>query len=138
MAQRIRQTGQVSRSSLEGAKSSLFESGDRMRMWTIEDALPLVRSIAVIGKEHGFSVALYGSVLVAGQSSKDLDLFFIAAENRTSAVHAQACLKAVAEQFGIECPRLTPICTSRIELGDGKRIDAQFLEFTQLANHAPP
>ncbi len=103
-----------------------------MGIWTIEDALPVVRSIAVIGREHGFSVALYGSVLVAGESSKDLDLFFITADKKTCAVHAQACLKAVAEKFGIECPRLTPICTSRIELGEGKRIDAQFLEFKQL------
>lgn len=103
-----------------------------MGMWTIEDALPVVRSIAVIGREHGFSVALYGSVLVAGERSKDLDLFFVAAGNRTSAIHAQACLKAIAKEFGIECSRLTTICTSRIELGDGKHIDAQFLEFKQL------
>jgi hypothetical protein len=103
-----------------------------MGKWTIENALPVVRSIAVIGREHGFSVALYGSVLVTGESSKDLDLFFIAAENRTSTVHAQACLKAIAQEFGINCPRLTPICTSRIELGEGKRIDAQFLELNQL------
>lgn len=103
-----------------------------MGIWTIENALPVVRSVAVIGREHRFSVALYGSVLVAGESSKDLDLFFIASENRTCADHAKACLKAIAEKFGINCPRLTPICTSRIELGDGKRIDAQFLEFKQL------
>jgi hypothetical protein len=107
-----------------------------MGMWTIEDALPVVRTVAIIGRDHGFSVALCGSVLVAGESGKDLDLFFIAAENRTCAAHAQACLKAIAERFGIGCPRLTPICTSRIELGDGKRIDAQFLEFTQLAYRA--
>ncbi len=103
-------------------------------MWTIENALPVVRSIAVIGREHGFSVALYGSVLVAGESGKDLDLFFIASENRTCADHAQACLKAIAERFAANCPRLTPICTSRIELGDGKRIDAQFLDAAQLPN----
>ncbi len=102
-------------------------------MWTIENALPVVKSIAVIGREHGFSVALYGSVLVDGQSNKDLDLFLIAArEKMTCAVDAQSCLTAIAAKFGIECPRLTPVCTSRIELGPGKRIDVQFLDFTQL------
>jgi ribulose 1,5-bisphosphate synthetase/thiazole synthase len=32
-------------------------------------------------------VALYGSVLMKGESESDLDLYFIAAEEKTSAVH---------------------------------------------------
>ena len=101
-------------------------------MWTIEGALPVVRDIAAIGRKHGFSVALYGSVLVSGESSKDLDLFFIAAEEMTCAVDARACLTAIAKALGIDCPQLTPMCTARVELGCGKRIDAQFLESAQL------
>lgn len=104
-----------------------------LAIWTIEKALPVVQTIAVIGKEHGFSVALYGSVLVAGESNKDPDLFFIASETRLCADHARACLSAIAEKFGIGCPRLTTMCTSRIELGDGKRIDGQFLSGQSLA-----
>ena len=103
-----------------------------MEMWTMENALPVVRDIANIGKDHGFSVALYGSVLVAGESDNDLDLYFIAEEDRTFAVHARVCLTAIAKEFGINCPQLRDNRTARIELGCGKRIDAQFLEFTQL------
>jgi hypothetical protein len=104
-------------------------------MWTIEDALPVVRAIAIIGRKHGFSVALYGSLLVTGETSGDLDLFFVVGEERTCAVHAQTCLKEIAERFGIDSPRLTSFCTSQIKLGERKCIDAQFLEYTQLANH---
>ena len=46
-------------------------------MWTLDDALPLVRKIAPIAKRNGFSVALYGSVLEEGKSENDLDLFFL-------------------------------------------------------------
>lgn len=101
-------------------------------MWAIPNDLPVVQKIAVIGREHGFSVALYGSVLVDGASSSDLDLYFIATRERMTCVDAQSCLKAIATSLGIQCPALTRMCTSRIELGAGKRIDAQFLDFTQL------
>jgi hypothetical protein len=46
-------------------------------MWTLETAIPLIRKIATIAQRHGFSVALYGSVLDASESNKDLDLFFV-------------------------------------------------------------
>jgi hypothetical protein len=103
-------------------------------MWTIEDALPVVRNLSAIAKEHGFSVALYGDVLAAGRSSEDgdLDLFFIASEDRTNALHAEICLKAIAEKYGIAVPKLSPLCTAHIELGKEKRIDAQFLDYTPL------
>ena len=103
-------------------------------MWTIEDALPVVRSLMSIGKEHGFYVALYGGVLATGKSSEDgdLDLVFMAIEDRTTASHAQACLKAIAEKYGIAPPKLTPLCTAHIDLEKGKRIDAQFLDYVPL------
>jgi len=44
-------------------------------LWTLEGAMPIVRRIAAIAKEQGFTVALYGTVLSEGQSDGDLDLY---------------------------------------------------------------
>jgi hypothetical protein len=103
-------------------------------MWTIKDAMPIVRGLVTIGKKHGFDVALHGSVLATGKSSAvgDLDLFFVASEERTTASHAEACLKAIAEKYEIALPKLTPLCTAHIDIEEGKRIDAQFLDYTPL------
>jgi len=49
-------------------------------MWTLDEALPLIRKISPIARRRGFSVALYGSVLDRGKSEKDLDLFFLEQE----------------------------------------------------------
>ncbi len=101
-------------------------------LWTLEGALPIVRRIAAIAKEQGFTVALYGSVLREGQSNEDLDLYFIVAEERTSAVHAQNCVDAIVKTLAeVKCYRLTPDCT-RIQFRDGKRIDVQFLDYSRL------
>lgn len=44
-------------------------------MWTLEEAVALVRSLEPTAIKHGYHLALGGSVLMAGQSDKDLDLF---------------------------------------------------------------
>lgn len=44
-------------------------------MWTLEEAVELVRSLEPAAIKHGYHLALGGSVLMAGQSDKDLDLF---------------------------------------------------------------
>jgi hypothetical protein len=109
-----------------------MEIRSRKELWTLEGALPVIRRIVAIAKEHGFTVALYGSVLMKGESENDLDLYFIAAEEKTSAVHAQSSVDAVEKTLGeAKCVQLTPNCT-RIQLKDGKRIDTQFLDYTPL------
>jgi hypothetical protein len=62
-------------------------------MWTLESALPLVRTISPIALRHGFSLALYGSVLDRGESEKDLDLFFI--EQDPDICDVQGCLEEI-------------------------------------------
>jgi predicted nucleotidyltransferase len=85
-------------------------------LWTLEGAVPILRRIAAIAEEHGFTVALYGSVLMKGESESDLDLYFIAAEEKTSAVHAQSYVDAIEKTLGeAKCVQLTPNCT-RIQL----------------------
>jgi hypothetical protein len=115
-----------------GSDRLAMEIRSRKELWTLEGALPVIRRIAAIAKEHGFTVALYGSVLMKGESENDLDLYFIAAEEKTSAVHAQSCVHAIEKTLGeSKCLQLTPNCT-RIQLKDGKRIDTQFLDYTSL------
>jgi hypothetical protein len=46
-------------------------------MWTLETALSVIRKVAPIAMNHGFSVTLYGSVPLSGESKNDLDLFFV-------------------------------------------------------------
>jgi len=62
-------------------------------MWTLNAALPLIRRIAPIARTHGFSVALYGSVLERGESEKDLDLFFVKQE--PDICNLQGCLDEI-------------------------------------------
>jgi hypothetical protein len=101
-------------------------------LWTLKGAVPVIRRIAAIAEEHGFTVALYGSVLLKGESESDLDLYFIAAEEKTGAVHAQSCVDAIEKTLGeAKCVQLTRNCT-RIQLKDGKRIDTRFLGYTPL------
>jgi hypothetical protein len=116
---------------LTGVNDSMSEQG--WPLWTLNDALPLIRKITSLAKRHGFSTALYGSVLAEGQSKKDLDLYFIVAEDMTSAAHAQVCLAEVATLPEVESCPLRAGNTSTIRLRDGRQIDAQFLNYTPLS-----
>ena len=75
-------------------------------MWTIEDALLVVRSLMSIGKEHGFYVALYGGVLATGKSSEDgdLDLVFMAIEDRTTLPTPKPVSKPSQRNMGLLPP----------------------------------
>lgn len=64
-------------------------------MWTLQEALPLIRKISPIAEKHGFSVALYGSVLVRGESEKDLDLFFV--EQDPDICDVNGCLNEISK-----------------------------------------
>ena len=48
--------------------------------WSIEEALPIIRTLAPIVHKCGLDVALRGSVLLKGESDSDLDLIFIVEE----------------------------------------------------------
>jgi hypothetical protein len=97
-------------------------------MWTLNGALPLIRAISSIAERHGFSVALYGSVLNRGKSKKDLDLFFL--EQDTQIFNIHGCLEEIRRLPEIhrytrhDLPNGT---IAVIWLQDGtRRIDAQF------------
>jgi hypothetical protein len=97
-------------------------------MWTLDEALPLIRKISPITQRHGFSVALYGSVLDRGESEKDLDLFFV--EQDPEICDVQGCLDEIAKlpevaHCGEEIPGVGG-AISVIWLQDGRHIDAQF------------
>jgi hypothetical protein len=81
-------------------------------MWTLDNALPLIRRISPIARRHGFALALYGSVLDKGESEKDLDLFFIRREHDSCDVTTvrlkveQNQLVGVLEEICLQIERL--------------------------------
>lgn len=100
-------------------------------MWTLEDALPLVRKICPIAQRHGFSVALYGSVLDKGESENDLDIFFV--EQDHDICNVQGCLDEISK-----LPEVRSVGTAYqgtggafnvIRLHDERVIDAQFRSY---------
>jgi|HubBroStandDraft_5_1064220.scaffolds.fasta_scaffold860202_1 hypothetical protein len=97
-------------------------------MWTLEYALTLIRKIAPIAERHGFSVALYGGVLLSGQSENDLDLFFVLQDPEICDV--QGCLAGIAELPEIDhCGSMHEVTNGYcavIWLRNGDHVDAQF------------
>jgi hypothetical protein len=97
-------------------------------MWTLEDALPLIRKLSEIALRNGFSVALSGGVLDRGSSEHDLDLFFV--QKRPKSCNVGGCLTEIAALPEIYHVGLIRECESgelcTFWLTDGRHIDAQF------------
>jgi len=92
-------------------------------MWTLNDALPLIRKIEPIAKRHGFSLALYGSVLYRGESEKDLDLFFV--EQEPDICDVERCLGEISTLSEIR--HISPhgnVCVIRLK--DQRHVDVRF------------
>ena len=51
-------------------------------MWTLDEALSLVRSLQPEIRQFGYHLCLGGGVLNAGHSRKDLDLYFLQMDGR--------------------------------------------------------
>ena len=101
-------------------------------MWTLERGLETCRALQRIVEPLGFSVALYGGVLVNG-TGHDLDVFLVP---QRAGAGVAACVEAI--RAGLNCGVTGPF------LGDWNRlmcvirvrpdcIDAQFTRLT-----APP
>jgi hypothetical protein len=50
-------------------------------LWTLDDALTLVRALQPFTRQFGYHLTLGGGVLNVGSSTKDLDLFFLPLDN---------------------------------------------------------
>ena len=100
-------------------------------MWTLSEALVLIRKISPIAQRHGFSVALYGSVLDKGESEKDLDLFFVEQDPDICDVHG--CLGEISNLPEVRNTGIAMQGTggafSVIRLHDRRIIDAQFRSY---------
>src|SRR5882672_8106898 len=53
-----------------------------MESWSLDDGLKLVRLLQPETRKYGYHLALGGSVLNAGKSDKDIDLYFLPLENK--------------------------------------------------------
>lgn len=52
------------------------------QMWELDEALRLVRALQPMTRRFGYHLTLGGSVLNAGHSEKDLDLYFLPLDNK--------------------------------------------------------
>jgi hypothetical protein len=96
-------------------------------VWTLENALPIIRKLAPIAEEHGFSVALYGGVLASGQSANDLDLFFVLQKDECDVDGCLQKIRQLPEVTRIGAPvNLFGGPVVFIWLQNGDHIDAQF------------
>jgi hypothetical protein len=82
-------------------------------MWTLERGIETCRALNKIADPFGFSVALYGGVLVNG-SGADLDLFLVP---QKADADVAGCLKAIRD--GLKCGVTGPF------LGDWNRLMCQ-------------
>jgi hypothetical protein len=108
-------------------------------MWTLEDALLIIRKIAPIAKRCGLCLALRGSVLLRGESNNDLDLLFVVEEPDICSVHG--CLKEIAtlteiHKVGDVHPVGEKEQNATIWLHDGRHIEARFLGLPSFENTA--
>jgi hypothetical protein len=53
-------------------------------MWTLKDALELIKILQPESRKFGFHLTLGGGVLNKGESTKDLDLYFISLVNKNN------------------------------------------------------
>jgi|SRR6516165_7848359 hypothetical protein len=95
-------------------------------MWTRDDAVLLYRALLhPVAEKHGFSAALYGSVLASGEGN-DLDVFMIPQRedpDTTGLVNAlRRHMQEVSDPRAGEWNRDVAVATTM----DGKHIDIQF------------
>jgi hypothetical protein len=68
-------------------------------IWTLEEALPLIREWQPIAKSCGFHLALGGGVLNTGKSRKDLDLYFLPLTNSGVEPNHEAMLEMIESMW---------------------------------------
>lgn len=110
-------------------------------VWTLEEAVPLLKELREVTTKVGFAVALAGSILYRGTSTKDLDIvvFPLRVEDPQAELDLTA-LKEALEEFGL-CPVLSreavtqgwrkqgSLDTKHVEVWQyqGRRVDLLFL-----------
>lgn len=101
--------------------------GETHGLWTLADALTVVRTLQPQLHARWWHVALGGGVLNRGSSAKDLDLYFLPFNGATT----EAILPFLVEQWGEAKPlsggdyppdALFPV-RCKFFIQDGKRID---------------
>lgn len=69
-------------------------------MWTLDEGLAIIRRIQPETRGYGYHLTLGGGVMNAGQSTKDLDLFFIPLDNRPEEADHAGMKELLDEEFG--------------------------------------
>ena len=69
-------------------------------MWTLDTALLLVRRLQPETRQFGYHLALGGGVLNAGESTKDLDLYFLPLDDQDEDPDMDALIAWLAGNWG--------------------------------------
>jgi|SRR5580700_4379235 hypothetical protein len=99
--------------------------------WNLDDAFAIIRAMAPIVRRCNFSLALRGSVLLRGESDKDLDLCFLS-DDIPQVCSPQRLLQEIAQGMREQIDHCDPPTGGSsyprtfIWLRDGRHIDAQF------------
>jgi len=95
-------------------------------MWTREDALLLYKALlSPVAEHHGFSAALYGSVLL-GDEANDLDLFVVPQRQDANVAAFLETLRRHMRQVGEPLAGDWNRDVVTAFTTDGKRLDIQF------------
>jgi hypothetical protein len=74
-------------------------------LWTLDEALELVRRLQDDTRQFGYHLAIGGGVINNGYSDKDLDLYFLPLDDQDRPEDLEGLLVWLTEQFG----ELSPI-----------------------------
>lgn len=101
-------------------------------MWTLEEAIKLLRELEPTANAHGLHLGITGSVLYKGESQKDLDIVVYPRKTTQTNIHAQDGMKfrvAVAPKWNFRTP-YHPEDTKEVwsAILSGKKIDFFFLK----------
>lgn len=73
-------------------------------MWTFAEAQQEVKRVQQASRAFGYHVALGGGVLNVGKSEKDLDLYFLALDDKDSSPNAADLVKWLESLWGAATP----------------------------------
>ena len=104
-------------------------------VWTLDDALELVRNLQPWTRDYAYHLAIGGGVVNTGSSLKDLDLYFLPLDNDGFVPRTDALLDDLQKHFGPYEPIVAPeyahlhsFYRHKVKFENaGKRIDAFIL-----------
>ena len=77
-------------------------------MWTLEQGRAEIQRVQLSSREFGYHVCLGGGVLNAGESSKDLDVYFLPLDDKLNSPQPDRLLAWLETMWGLYTPLNDP------------------------------